>query len=170
MKIKILNPIEYPNWNDQVAKLPGATIFHTSNWARVLSDSYGYKPLYFCTLDQGQLQNVIPMMEINSFITGKRGVSLPFSDQVDPLVKDKDSFEEMLAAMISFGRENGWRTIDFHGGNGFFDNKHSYTSFISPYIDLNHSPENLFKQFRSSTRRNISKAEESSVNSQNIQI
>jgi hypothetical protein len=163
LKIKILNPIDVPNWNDQVAELPGATIFHTSNWARVLSDSYGYKPKYFCIISNGQLENVIPMMEINSFITGKRGVSLPFSDRVEPLVADKSRFEEILEAIISFGRNNGWRIIDFHGGNRFFDTKNSYTSFISPYIDLKQSITSLFKGLRVSTRRNISKAQKMGV-------
>ena len=97
----------------------------------MLADSYGYKPKYFCTLNQGQLRNVIPVMEINSPFTGKRGGSLPFSDEVDPLVYDKNSFEEILEAIISFGRNIGWRVIDFHGGNGFFEKKDFSTTFTS---------------------------------------
>ena len=163
MQIKILNPIEVPNWNDQIAELPGATIFHTSNWARVLTDSYGYKPKYFCTFNNGSINNLIPAMEINSPFTGKRGVSLPFSDHVNPLAEDKKAFEKILEEMVSFGRNNGWRTIDFHGGNGFFSTKESYTSFIFPYIDLNGSFKSLFNEFRGSTRRNIRKAEKLGV-------
>ena len=163
MTIKIVNPLDVPNWNDQVAELPGATIFHTSNWAQVLSASYGYKPRYFCTFNDGRLTDLVPVMEINSFITGKRGVSLPFSDRVAPLVDDPNRFDRLFEAMIAFGSRNGWQSISFHGGNGFFQPDQSYTTYIGSFIDLDGSSRSLYKKFRSNTRRNIKRAENSGL-------
>jgi hypothetical protein len=82
MKIDVINPITYPQWNKKIAALQGASVFHTSNWANVLSSTYGYIPKYFCTLIDGKVSNLIPIMEISSPVTGKRGVSLPFPTEL----------------------------------------------------------------------------------------
>lgn len=163
MDIKIINPIEFPNWNDQISELPGSTIFHTSSWAQVLSESYGYKPRYFCTLNKGQLKNVIPLMEIDSFLSGKRGVSLPFSDMVNPLVDNLETFEKLFEALTHFAFSNGWRSISFRGGDKFLKSEHAVKSFINSFINLNESPLSLLKGFRANTRRNIRKAERSEM-------
>lgn len=163
MNIKIINPIDFHNWNEQIADLPGSTIFHTSNWTRVLTDSYSYKPRYFCTLSKGKLQNVIPIMEISSPFTGKRGVSLPFSDRVDPIVDDLATFKKIFESIVKFGTSNGWESITFRGGDKFFRSDQSFEFYINSFIQINGSQQNLFNKFKSSTRRNIKKAEASDL-------
>ena len=64
-----------------------ASVFHDTRWLEALSVSYGYEPLVLTTSTSGQtLQNGWPFCEIKSWITGKRWVSLPFSDHSDPLI------------------------------------------------------------------------------------
>lgn len=163
MNLKILNPIEVPDWNDQISKFQDATIFHTSNWAQVLSESYGYKPLYFCTFENNSLTGFIPVMEINSFLTGRRGVSLPFSDQSEPLVKDKKHFNIIFDQIVLFGREKKWKTFCIHGGGTFLDTSKPFETYVSSFLELDQNPDQLKKQFKSSTRRNIKKALKSGV-------
>lgn len=163
MNIKIINPLDFPDWNQQISRLREATIFHTSNWARVLSETYGYKPRYFCTLHKGQLQNVIPVMEISSPLTGKRGVSLPFSDRLDPLVDDPVIFKKLFEFIVEFGSSYGWKSIIFRGGDKFFRPDQSFDSYINSFIQLNGSQQTLYKKFKGSTRRNIKKAESSDL-------
>lgn len=163
MDIKIINPIDVPDWNDQISKFPDATIFHTSNWAEVLSESYGYKPLYFCIFDNDSLTGFIPVMEINSFLTGRRGVSLPFSDQVEPLVTDKKHFKVIFDYIVSYGKDNGWKTFCIHGGSASLDTSKPFETYISSFIELDQNPDQLEKNFKSSTRRNIKKALKSGI-------
>jgi hypothetical protein len=59
--ITIVNPIEYPNWDDLLLTNDQSTFFHTSAWARVLHESYKYKPLYFTSIDNGKLSALIPV-------------------------------------------------------------------------------------------------------------
>ena len=51
--ITIVNPLEYPNWDELLLTNDQSTFFHTSAWARVLHASYKYKPLYFTSIDNG---------------------------------------------------------------------------------------------------------------------
>jgi hypothetical protein len=58
MKLKILNLLTYPNWDDLLLAHEDYAFFHTSAWARVLSESYGYKPLYFTAIQNGRQEFV----------------------------------------------------------------------------------------------------------------
>ena len=48
MNIQILDPTQIPNWDSLVLRHPSATPFHSSGWARVLQETYGFTPLYAC--------------------------------------------------------------------------------------------------------------------------
>jgi hypothetical protein len=122
LTISIINPIEHPHWDDLLLTADRATFFHTTAWARVLSESYGYKPLYFATIDNGKLAGLIPVMEIESFLTGKRGVSLPFTDICHPIADTPDIFQALMERLTQHGNGAGWKRIDIKGG-GIFWNK-----------------------------------------------
>ena len=87
MHFQIINPLQYTGWDELLLAREKASIFHTSHWAKVLHDSYGYEPLYFTAVDNGELQGLVPVMRINSLFTGKRGVSLPLPISVNPLCR-----------------------------------------------------------------------------------
>ena len=74
MEVEIINPIEYPGWDDLLLTNDQSSFFHTSAWASVLVESYSYTPLYFTIIEAGKLSALIPLMEIKSFLTGKRGI------------------------------------------------------------------------------------------------
>ena len=80
MTIQIINPLNIPNWDDLISCHPSATPFHSSGWARVLRDTYAFTPYYACVFNGETLSTCLPLMEVNSFLTGRRGVSLPFTD------------------------------------------------------------------------------------------
>ena len=94
--ISPIDPLEYPNWDDLLLTNDQSTFFHTSAWARVLHESYNYKPLYFTSIDDGKISVLIPIMEIRSFITGRRGVSLPFTDYCKPIVPDTNHSPKIM--------------------------------------------------------------------------
>jgi hypothetical protein len=163
MNIKIVNPIEYLNWNQQISQLPGATIFHTSNWASVLSESYNYKPVYFTAIEKGKLTALLPVMAINSVLTGKRGVSLPFTDQCPAIAGGTDQFNEIFTNVIRHGKKKGWRSIELRAGEQYLPGTRASDTFLTHDLDLSRSPEKIFASFRSSTKRNIRKAEKEGV-------
>ncbi|MDX2187631.1 MAG: GNAT family N-acetyltransferase [Opitutaceae bacterium] len=96
-----------------MARLPNATVFHGAGWCRALVDTYGYKPLYLTLYRAGELAGLLPLMEVRSPITGLRGVSLPFTDDCDPLAVDDSIREALLARARVTAKERGWKYVEF---------------------------------------------------------
>jgi hypothetical protein len=101
-------------------RAPGATFFHSSAWAGVLSESYGYTPMYFTGIEGDRLRALVPLMEVKSFLTGKRGVSLPFTDSCEPILEEGIEFQALFARIIEYGQAQGWKYIELRGGKNQF--------------------------------------------------
>jgi len=163
MNIEIVDPTVHPNWDALILSHPSYSFFHSSAWARVLHEAYGYKPLYFTIFDGDAIAACLPIMEVNSFITGKRGVSLPFSDYCEPLIHDVVRFEALFSHAKEYGKKAGWKYIELRGGQQFLGTTTPYTAFIGHTVDLTPGPDALLSALRDSTRRNIKKAEKEGV-------
>ena len=163
MTLNPINPCTYPNWNDLLRTHPDATFFHTSNWAKVLCDSYRYQPVYFTSINNDKLSALIPVMEINSLFTGKRGASLPFTDQCEPLLNRSNRFHPFLEKIYQHGKKAGWKSVEFRGGQSHMGDNISYASYFIHTLNLSKDHQEIFSNFRDSTKRNIKKAAKSGV-------
>jgi len=93
--ISIVNPLTDNRWDELVAQHPKASAFHQRSWLEALARTYGYQPMVFTTSSPtAELKNGLVFCGIESWLTGKRLVSLPFSDHCEPIC---DSAEEMNA-------------------------------------------------------------------------
>src|SRR5271168_4610376 len=96
----VVDPLEYPGWDSLLAAHPQASIIHGTGWARVLQQTYGHTPVYICRFDGPQLAELLPIMEVSSRWSGRRGVSLPFTDFCPALkAAGQDGGELYQAAM-----------------------------------------------------------------------
>ncbi len=176
--VQALDPLAVSDWDAQVTALAGSSFFHSAAWARVLEESYGFKPVYFAKTQGSRICAVLPMMEVKSWLTGKRGVSLPFTDSCEPLGTATDALVE--AAKVH-GRAHGWKYCEFRGlaggaSAGVVKNPEliphpsslnlppsSFSSYYGHTLDLGPDEEKVFGKFDSSVRRAIRKAEKSGV-------
>ena len=115
-KLQIINPIDYPDWDELILSTENYTFFHSSLWAKVLSDAYKYKPVYFTELVNGGISTLIPILEVNSLLTGKRGISLPFTDYCEPVINRENDFYSVIQLLVSYGKKSGWKYIELRGG------------------------------------------------------
>ena len=154
--IDILNPIEYRGWDDLLLSSPEYTFFHTSAWAKVLWETYHYRPLYFTVLDDNRLLALIPMMEVKSVLTGLRGVSLPLTDYCEPIITDGFQIQDMFDFVKEYGQRHHWEFIECRGGH--HPDVTPTTSFYEHRLKLTSSVEDILSRFKSNTKRNIRKA------------
>jgi hypothetical protein len=164
LPLLIINPIEFPQWNESLRSLPGHSFFHTSSWAEALRASYGYQSHYFTLREGGALSAFLPCMGIRSALTGKRGVCLPFTDYCEPVVSDSTQFPAMFAAAVDFGKKQQWQYLEIRGGESFFPNEEPSEWHYGHTLDLTAGASELFSGLRDSTQRNIRKAEKENIN------
>src|SRR5882724_3552719 len=159
----IVNPLEYPGWEAQLAGHPDATFFHGTAWARVLRETYGHIPVYFCRFSGGHLKQLLPVMEVSSLLTGRRGVSLPFADFCSPLTGGAEDLSELYAFAMEHGRQRKWRYLEARGSFNRWRGATPSVAFFGHTIQLTGGEAAMFKEMDGAVRRGIRKAEQSGV-------
>jgi hypothetical protein len=156
--LQIINPIDYPGWDELLLTNNQSNFFHTSVWARVLSESYNYKPIYFMTTVNDRLCSLIPIMGVDSILTGKRGVALPFTDYCPLITDNKDRLNISKELLIRFGKKAGWKHFELRGDINYFKKSQASATFFNHYLDLSKGETEIFKSFKGNTKRNIKQA------------
>src|SRR5262245_35109977 len=99
--VRCVNPLEDPAWDARVRRFPAASVFHGQAWARALHACYGFAPRYLVGEGEGGASSILPLMEVSSWLTGRRGVSLPFTDECAPLGEETGGLAELLCTVLT---------------------------------------------------------------------
>src|SRR5258707_9771513 len=157
------DPLRHSGWDLLLSDHPETSFFHGRPWARVLHDTYGHKPVYFCSFADDQLQELLPVMEVNSPWTGCRGVSLPFTDLCPPLKAGSAAHRTLYDMALEHGRKNRWRYLEVRSSGYSWLGINPSLAFYGHEIDLAPGQEKLFKGLDSAVRRGVRKAQDSGL-------
>ena len=103
--LQLIEPQD-PRWLDFIENRPDAVIFHHPAWISVLQQTYRYSPFILAHLSQsGEILAGLPMMEVKSPFTGRRWVSLPFTDYCKPLTMDESALQEFTQRLADLGSQ-----------------------------------------------------------------
>jgi len=158
-----VNPVGYPDWDSLLAAHPRHSFFHGAAWAATLQATYGFKPVYFTAGTAGGIVSILPLMEVDSWLTGRRGIALPYTDKCEPLVADPASMRNLIEAAMAFGRMRGWKSVEWRGGRELFAEAPASLAFYEHNLVLEPDADLMFARLDSSVRRAIRKAEKSGV-------
>jgi hypothetical protein len=159
-----IDAIQDPRWSEFIERHPCSSVFHTSQWLGALYRTYGFRPIAFSTAPPGaKLQNGVVVCQIASWLTGKRLVSLPFSDHCEPLADACASVSTLLTAVGKKVRETRSRYAEIRPLN----TNELYRAFSGSTIcyclhrlDLRPDLNTLFANcHKSSTQRKVLRAE-----------
>jgi CelD/BcsL family acetyltransferase involved in cellulose biosynthesis len=158
-RIVALNPTERADWDASLNRIAGSSFFHSSAWCRVLCDTYSHQPVYFSRLAAGKLEELLPMMEISSVLTGRRGVSLPFSDVCPRLATTPCDGAQLFEEARQEGVRRGWKYLEFRNSCPPWAGAFPSLTFWSHTVELDGGAEACFKNLEGALRRGIRKAE-----------
>lgn len=156
-KLSRINPLNFEGWNDLIRTAPGHTFFHTSNWARVLCETYGYEPHYYVQTRENKLTVLIPLMQVSSRITGRRAVCLPFSDYCEPLVAGPFTSSALFGEILAEARKKSWKYVEFRGGEAL-KGLEPYSCYYQHVLSLDAGEENIFLNLRPQIRNRTKKS------------
>jgi CelD/BcsL family acetyltransferase involved in cellulose biosynthesis len=157
--LSALNPLEHAGWDSLLSSHSASSFFHTTAWCNVLHQSYAHRPLYLSRVAEDRLIGLLPLMEVASPWTGRRGVSLPFTDVCPALTAAASGVEELFELAKQQGRRLGWSYLEFRGSRPPWPGAFPSLSFWDHIVELDAGPEAVFKHFDSALRRGIRKAE-----------
>ncbi len=157
------NPLIAGDWDEVISQQPGASIFHQAAWAKTLARTYGFTPIYLTGFCDQKPVAALPLVEVDSWLTGKRGVSLPFTDECEPLSMPEAFLSPIVQEALRLGRERGWKHLELRGGKNPFNNAAPSITFHGHKLKLSATTGALFDRFESSVRRALRKSEKNAV-------
>jgi hypothetical protein len=159
-----IDPLCDSRWARLVESHPRSSVFHTTKWLTALKAVYGYEPVAMTTSPpEAKLTNGLVFCRIKSWLTGRRFVSLPFSDHCETLVDSSDELDVMLLQMRR--DQERWksqyieiRPLSYRPGSHTGLEKSLTYQFHR--LDLRRSTEELFHDFhKDCIQRKIRRAE-----------
>lgn len=78
VEVRELDRADMPRWNDFVKACPEATFFHRAEWRKVIEQAFGHQTHFLYALRGGNIEGVLPLAHVSSFLFGSALVSLPF--------------------------------------------------------------------------------------------
>jgi len=151
-----VDPREDPHWLNFIEQSGSASVFHHPAWAKVLIESYDYEPHYLLASRRGTIVAALALMKVKSWITGRRFVSLPFSDECGPVYTDErfcaafDRHLSTLAKSVKYVEIRGGK----QPGRGVVSARYKSHSLL-----LNREADRIFALFKKTqTQQPIAKA------------
>jgi hypothetical protein len=160
--LRLIDPVGDRRWQEFVAGHEASSLFHSVEWLLALQRTYGYEPVAFTVArDEQHLEAGLLFCRVKSWITGRRLVSLPFSDHCEPLVADPVLLSSMLESVAqSIDREGRYIEVRPVRPHSLPEGFALAGRFCWHSIDLTPSLAALFAGLhKSHTQRAIKKAE-----------
>ena len=170
MLVHRISPLDDSRWNCLVSEHPLAAVFHDARWLEALRTTYGYEPVAITTSDpSGALQNGWVFCQVDSWLTGRRLVSLPFSDHCDPLVRSAEELDAFADYLQQQREREKWSYVEARPLAVALPAKtfQSSSSYFMQHVSLAPTSEQLFSCLhRDSMQRKIRRAEKEGVSVQ----
>lgn len=158
----VVNRVPERAWREFLGGEPGATVYHTPEWKRVLERSFGYRPYYlFAVDDAGDVRGLLPMVLVRSRLFGARLSSLPLSHKCG-YVGDPAFLPMVVEAALGLyaGRVKKG-TVEIREGMGepFLESR----AFSTYVLELGPTVEETWRKLHRSVKRRIKQAERAGV-------
>jgi len=162
--IREIDPLRDRAWLQLVARDRRASVFHTPGWLEALRRTYGYEPVVLAiTSTAGEVTGGAVFCRVSSWLTGRRMVSLPFSDHCEPLVRDNNELGYILTGLRDQLNLKGWKYLEMRPAEvdlGADWNLNKSKTFSWHRLDLRQTLDALFRGFHPDCiQRKIRRAE-----------
>jgi hypothetical protein len=167
MPVFEIDPEEDPRWASLIESDPRSSIFHTPGWLAALRRTYRYIPTVLTTSPPGApLTNGIVFCQVESWLTGSKLVSLPFSDHCEPLAPDTSALEALLRGIRERASDK-FRYAEIRSRSTELpscDGWAASNQYCFHVLDLRPSIEELYSRLHhDSTQRKIRRADREAV-------
>ena len=161
-----MTAIRFPHTNvdGRIAQEMTHTLYYTPAWLDLITKLYGYSPIALSSTNaSGQVAGFLPLCLIQSRVTGRRLVSLPFSDHCPLLAADEASANDLVDQAVHLAQEKRVKYLELRTGvNGFLAKRTDlvagdlYVLWLKPLVaDI----EAVWLSIHKSVREGVKKAQ-----------
>jgi hypothetical protein len=161
--IQRIQPLTDPRWDGLLERHPSASVFHSVAWLEALRRTYGYEPIAYTTSAPGEpLNDGLVFCRVESWLTGRRLVSLPFSDHCEPLLQRTGDLQVFLQSIREESEAKKWRYIEIRPQESLavgIPELHATAQYTLHRLNLRADLPTLFRGFhKDSIQRKIKRA------------
>lgn len=150
-------------WSTSVEQQTKDSIYYSQAWFDLITQLYGYSIIPLTTMNaDGQITGFLPVCSMDSPITGRRLVALPFSDYCPLLAVDDASANDLIDQAICLAQEQKAKYLELRTGVNDVLAKRSDLAegnlYVRWLIPLTADPDGLLSQLRKPIQHQIKKS------------
>lgn len=155
-------------WSSFVEKQVMETFYYDHRWFELISKLYGYRIIPLTTANgEGQITGFLPLCSVSSPLTGRRLVSLPFSDHCPLFATDEASAHSLIDQAIQLARQQKVKYLELRAGiNDILAQRTEFTVsnlYVNWTLPLSDCPEDAWKSLRKPVQHQIKKSQKLGV-------
>jgi len=156
--------VDDPQWVNFLHNKDHATIFHHPAWSQLIADCYGYSPFAVVLRNtDGTIRAGIPFMDVKSPITGRKWVSLPFSDYCYPILDDSRVLNRLIEEVVLLSQAKGLSLVELRGECQDSSILHGYSNHVIHKAVLEPDFDKVSGRMHEMHRRNTNVARKNNV-------
>lgn len=141
-------------WLDFVNHNEEAIIFHHPAWIQLISECYHHRPFILGVFDQhGQIRAGVPLVEVNSLLSGHRWVSLPYTDHCSPLYDDPKYLAYLIDFFLGVLFEGSVSNIELRWDYPILPDSYKTDKYVLSRLELCSQPELVAERIDHKYRR-----------------
>src|SRR5216110_3087064 len=156
------------NLKEFIAEKASDHFYFDAAWLDLITSFYGYTLIPLTTASgSGSITGFLPLCYIKSPLTGRRLVSLPFSDYCPLLADDEASANDLIDQAICLAKEKQVHYLELRAGQNEIlarrDDLVTANLYANWIVPLGPDPDALSKRLHQGARRKIKKARSQGV-------
>ncbi len=140
--VQELSPVDYARWDAFVRAHPDATFYHLSGWKEVIGGYLRHPTRYLYVERDGQMEGILPLARVKSWLFGDALISLPFLVYGGPVSRSAEATRCLIEHAAALADEMGVDYLELRNRRPITDwpRKERYVTFrkeIDPDPEVN---------------------------------
>ena len=156
------------SWSEQLEEQVNNLFYYDARWLKLLTTFYGYQVIPLTTTNaDNQVTGFLPLCFIKSPLTGRRLVSLPFSDYCPLLATDETSATQLIEQALHIAQEKHVKYLELRAGaNAVLAKRVDFTAnnlYVNWVLPLATTAEEAWSALRKPVQHQIKKSQKAGV-------
>lgn len=161
-------PLADAQWSPRLAEQAQSCFSYQSAWHALIARLYGYTVIPLATTNaEGRITGFLPLCALSSPLTGKRLVSLPFSDHCPLLAEDEQSAGELIEQAVQQALMRKARYLELRPGmSEIIERRVDFIKgdlYVRWLLSLESDPASVWSKLRKPVQRQVIKAQKMGV-------